>query len=110
MKTEKIIGNFDCRVWKKDTPKAARQFVPQGERINLSVGFEEAELTDEMREFANLHEKAVSITLTSKYFRNRVRFTPLRLSRLTFRITRKLMVAGLKSLLTSQLSMGLELN
>ena len=68
MKTEKIIGNFDCRVWKKDTPKAARQFVPQGERINLSVGLEEADLTDEMREFANLHEKSGKYYINIKVF------------------------------------------
>ena len=68
MKTEKIIGNFDCRVWKKDTPKAARQFVPQGERINLSVGFDEADLTEEMKEFANLHEKSGKHFINIKVF------------------------------------------
>ena len=54
MKTEKIIGTFDCRIWKKDTPKGARAMVAQGDRINLSVGFEEADLTEEMKEFAHL--------------------------------------------------------
>ena len=58
MKTGKVIGNFDCRVWKKDTPKAARQMVAQGERINLSVAFDEADLTDEVKEFARFHEKS----------------------------------------------------
>ena len=58
MKTEKVIGNFDCRVWKKDTPKQARQMVAQGERINLSIGFDEADLTEEVKEFARFHEKS----------------------------------------------------
>ena len=58
MKTRKVIGSFDCRVWKKDTPKQARQMVAQGERINLSVAFDEADLTDELKEFARFHEKS----------------------------------------------------
>ena len=58
MKTKQVIGNFDCRVWKKDTPKAARQMVAQGERINLSVAFDEADLTEEVKEFARFHEKS----------------------------------------------------
>ena len=58
MKTGKVIGNFDCRVWKKDTPKQARQMVAQGERINLSIGFDEADLTEEVKEFAHFHEKS----------------------------------------------------
>lgn len=58
MKTGKVIGNFDCRVWKKDTPKAARQMVAQGERINLSVALDEADLTEELKEFARFHEKS----------------------------------------------------
>ena len=58
MKTEKVIGNFDCRIWKKDTPKQARQLVKQGERINLSVAFDEADLPEEVKEFARFHEKS----------------------------------------------------
>ena len=58
MKTKKVVGSFDCRVWKKDTPKQARQMVAQGERINLSVAFDEADLTDEVKEFARFHEKS----------------------------------------------------
>ena len=58
MKTRKVVGSFDCRVWKKDTPKQARQMVAQGERINLSVAFDEADLTDELKEFARFHEKS----------------------------------------------------
>ena len=68
MKTEKVIGTFDCRIWKKDTPKAARQMVAQGDRINLSVGFEEADLTDEMKEFARLHEKSGKYYINVKVF------------------------------------------
>ena len=64
MKTTKVIGSFDCRVWKKDTPKAARQMVEAGGRINLSVGFESDQLTDEEKEFANVSEK------TGKYYIN----------------------------------------
>ena len=58
MKTKKVVGSFDCRVWKKDTPKQARQMVAQGERINLSIGFDEADLIDEVKEFARFHEKS----------------------------------------------------
>ena len=62
MKTKQVTGTFDCRVWKKDTPKAARAMVEAGNRINLSVGFEEEDLTEDMDEFARLHEKS------GKYF------------------------------------------
>ena len=68
MKTTKVTGTFDCRIWKKDTPKAARQMVAQGDRINLSVGFEEADLTDEMKEFARLHEKSGKYYINVKVF------------------------------------------
>lgn len=64
MKTKQVIGNFDCRVWKKDTPKAARAMVEAGNRINLSVGFEADELTNEAMEFAHVSEK------TGKYYIN----------------------------------------
>ena len=68
MKTKQVIGTFDCRVWKKDTPKAARQMVAQGDRISLSVGFEETDLTDEMKEFAHLHEKSGKYYINVKVF------------------------------------------
>ena len=68
MKTEKVIGMCDCRIWKKDTPKAARAMVDAGNRINLSVGFEEADLTDEMKEFAHLHEKSGKYYINVKVF------------------------------------------
>ena len=68
MKTEKIIGTFDCRIWKKDTPKGARAMVAQGDRINLSVGFEEADITEEMKEFAHLHEKSGKYFINIKVF------------------------------------------
>ena len=59
MKTGKIIGNFDCRVWKKDTPKQARQMVEAGGRINLSVGFDDAEIEEMpgVAEFTRKSEK-----------------------------------------------------
>jgi len=68
MKTKQVTGTFDCRVWKKDTPKAARAMVEAGNRINLSVGFEEADLTDEMKEFAHLHEKSGKYYINIKVF------------------------------------------
>ena len=59
MKTRKVIGSFDCRVWKKDTPKAARQMVEAGGRINLSVGFDDAEIEEMpgVAEFTRKSEK-----------------------------------------------------
>ena len=68
MKTKQVTGTFDCRVWKKDTPKAARAMVESGNRINLSVGFEEADLTDEIKEFAHLHEKSWKYYINIKVF------------------------------------------
>ena len=68
MKTKQVTGTFDCRVWKKDTPKAARAMVEAGNRINLSVGFEEADLTDEIKEFAHLHEKSGKYYINIKVF------------------------------------------
>ena len=68
MKTKKVIGTFDCRIWKKDTPKAARAMVAQGNRVILSVGFEEADLTDEMKEFAHLHDKSGKYFINIKVF------------------------------------------
>lgn len=68
MKTEKVIGTFDCRIWKKDTPKAARTMVAHGDRVNLSVGFDEDDLTDEMKEFARLHEKSGKYYINIKVF------------------------------------------
>ena len=68
MKTKQVTGTFDCRVWKKDTPKSARAMVEAGNRINLSVGFEEAELTEEMDEFARLHENSGKYFINIKVF------------------------------------------
>ena len=68
MKTEKVIGTFDCRIWKKDTPKAARAMVEAGNRINLSVGFEEADLTDEIKEFAHFSERVSRWYVNVKVF------------------------------------------
>lgn len=52
----------------KDTPKAARAMAEAGNRINLSVGFEEADLTDEIKEFAHLHEKSGKYYINIKVF------------------------------------------
>ena len=68
MKTKQVTGTFDCRVWKKDTPKSARTMVEAGNRVNLSVGFEEMDLTDEMKEFAHLHEKSGRYFVNVKVF------------------------------------------
>ena len=68
MKTKQVIGTFDCRVWKKDTPRAARTMVEAGNRINLSVASDEADLTDEMKEFAHLHEKSGRYFVNVKVF------------------------------------------
>ena len=68
MKTKQVTGTFDCRVWKKDTPKAARAMVEAGNRINLSVGFEEADLTDEMKEFAHFSERVSRWYVNVKVF------------------------------------------
>ena len=68
MKTKQVTGTFDCRVWKKDTPKAARAMVEAGNRINLSVGFEEEDLTEDMDEFARLHEKSGKYYINIKVF------------------------------------------
>ena len=57
-KLNRAIGFFDCRIYKKGTTRQERKMSPEGARINLSIGFEENELTDEIREFAKLHEKS----------------------------------------------------
>ena len=68
MKTKQVTCTFDCRVWKKDTPKAARAMVEAGNRINLSVGFEEADLTDEIKEFAHFSERVSRWYVNVKVF------------------------------------------
>lgn len=81
MKTKQVIGNFDCRVWKKDTPRSARAMVEAGNRINLSVGFEEEDLTDEMIEFAHLHEKSGRYFVKVKVFPKNCRIYNVSLNR-----------------------------
>ena len=68
MKTKQVTGTFDCRVWKKDTPKSARAMVEAGNRINLSVGFEETDLTDEIKEFAHFSERVSRWYVNVKVF------------------------------------------
>ena len=46
----------------------ARAMAEAGNRINLSVGFEESDLTDEMKEFAHLHEKSGKYFIQFKVF------------------------------------------
>lgn len=57
-KTGFVNGFFDCREYKKGTKRSERKMVADGTRVNLSVGFEENQLTDTIREFARLHEKS----------------------------------------------------
>lgn len=57
MKVTNVTGFFDCRVYKKDTKRAQRQMAKQGDRINISLAFDEAELPDEFKEFARTSEK-----------------------------------------------------
>ena len=57
-KTGFVNGFFDCREYKKGTKRSERKMVADGTRINLSVGYDENELTDDIREFARLHEKS----------------------------------------------------
>ena len=57
-KTGFVNGFFDCREYKKGTKRSERKMVADGTRVNLSVGFEENQLTDAIREFAHLHEKS----------------------------------------------------
>jgi len=61
-------GYFDCRKYKKGTKRNEREMCAEGERINLSVGFAESELTDEVREFARLHEKSGKYFASFKVF------------------------------------------
>ena len=57
-KLNRATGFFDCREYKKGTKRSERKMVAEGGRINLSIGLQESELTDEIREFARLHEKS----------------------------------------------------
>lgn len=57
-KLNMAVGFFDCREYKKGTKRSERKMVAEGSRVNLSIGLQESELTDEIREFARLHEKS----------------------------------------------------
>lgn len=67
-KTGFVNGFFDCREYKKGTKRSERKMVADGARINLSVGFEENQLTDTIREFARFHEKSGKWFATFKVF------------------------------------------
>ena len=67
-KTGRVVGYFDCRVWKKDTPRSARKMAEQGNRINLSVGFDEAQLPEQIKDFATLSEKSGRLFVRFKVF------------------------------------------
>lgn len=69
MKTKKtVLGVFDCRVYKKDTPRQARAMVAPGERVTLSCGFDENDLSEEMKPFARFHEKSGKWFIQFKVF------------------------------------------
>lgn len=68
MKLENLIGYFDARVYKANTPRASRQMVEAGGRINFTTSFEEDDLPVEFREFAKLSEKSGRWFVTFKIF------------------------------------------
>lgn len=68
MKLEKVIGYFDARVYKANTPRANRQMVEAGGRINFTTSFEEVDIPAEFREFAKLSEKSGKWFVTFKVF------------------------------------------
>lgn len=68
MKTNRVTGTFDCRIWKKDTVKSARLMVANGDRINLSVGFDESEIPTDIKEFARKSSKSERWYVTFKVF------------------------------------------
>ena len=68
MLVENVIGYFDARVYKANTPRANRQMVEAGGRINFTTSFEESELPIEFREFAKLSEKSGRWFVTFKVF------------------------------------------
>lgn len=67
-KTNRVVGKFDCRVWKKDTPRNQRQMVEKGGRVNLSVAFNEGDVPEDIKEFARLSEKSGKYYVAFKVF------------------------------------------
>lgn len=72
MQLNKILtGTFDCRQYKKDTPRNSRPLVEDGGRINLTVGFDESEfslLDEEIKAFGRKSSKNERYYLTFKVF------------------------------------------
>lgn len=68
MMIKNVTGFVDARQYKKGTPRSNRAIVDVNGRINLSVGFEEAEIPTEIKEFASLHEKSGKWFVTFKIF------------------------------------------
>ena len=67
-KLNRVTGFFDCREYKKGTKRSERKMSAEGSRVNFSVGLAESELTDEIREFARLHEKSGKYFVAFKVF------------------------------------------
>ena len=67
-KTNRVVGKFDCRVWKKDTPRSQRKMVEKGGRVNLSVAFNEGDVPEDIKEFARFSEKSGKYYVTFKVF------------------------------------------
>jgi hypothetical protein len=67
-KLNRAVGFFDCREYKKGTKRSERKMAAEGSRVNFSVGLAESELTDEIREFARLHEKSGKHFVAFKVF------------------------------------------
>ena len=66
--SEFVTGSFDCRQYKKDTPRNLRPMVEQGGRINLTITLTEEELPGDCKEFARKSSKNEKYYLTFKVF------------------------------------------
>ena len=67
-KLTNLTGFFDCRKYKKDVARASRVMCEKEERVNLIISLDESELTEEIKEFANLSEKSGRWFVTFKIF------------------------------------------
>ena len=63
-----LTATFDCRQYKKDTPRNLRPMVEAGGRINLTTSMTEEEIPAELKEFARKSSKNERLYLTFKVF------------------------------------------
>ena len=68
MKVEKVSGFFDCKKYDKNKKRHDREMQPEGERVNISFGFDEENLPADFKEFAKLHEKTGKHYVSVKVF------------------------------------------